>query len=192
MSSSNKAKELSNWCLLKYKGLEGDVNNGMFEERIRTSQIVDFKNGVFTTATGSRYTLGTVEGSYDKLFPNALWRTWDSFNQQFNNGKVYPPEQDDPDFDYKSLWWLHWIQRLPKSDRRRQLAESLKDDWQVYHPSIRDWVNGNACDAIDGLAFYGWPVRLGEMDMTPDEVFTLKRSAELCLPHYRSLAPPFS
>jgi hypothetical protein len=51
---------------------------------VTTSYISGFKDGVFTTASGSEYILGEVDPEYEKEFPNAFERIVKKAQEQFN------------------------------------------------------------------------------------------------------------
>lgn len=89
--------KLENWSLrvthdpytppeLREKVLMGCVYGHENQERfydgkcIQTSIIINIKNGVVETNSGSLYELGEVDPEYEKMFPDALKRMGEMFD----------------------------------------------------------------------------------------------------------------
>ena len=54
---------------------------------IKTSRIISYRNGVFKTASGSAYVLGTVNPAYEAKYPNA-------YSQLVTMAERYLPEAE--------------------------------------------------------------------------------------------------
>jgi len=85
---------LENWSLTDKPSdpsviyLQGNVyGNPRFSDGfyIHTTRIVAYKDGVFTTKSGSQYTLGEVDKEYEKTYPNATERVYTSAQEAFKN-----------------------------------------------------------------------------------------------------------
>lgn len=65
-------------CSLHFKGFA--YGHPKYEDGypIVTTRIVSYKDGIFTTYSGSQYELGTVDPDYEKVYPNALDRVFES------------------------------------------------------------------------------------------------------------------
>ena len=79
---------LNNWAVIQFESeytppemialhFKGNVfGHPKFKDGspIITTEIVSYKNNIFTTYSGSQYKLGEVDPEYEKIFPNALER----------------------------------------------------------------------------------------------------------------------
>ena len=92
-------KRLENWCLVSINSpydapetidlvLQGEVfNHPRFADgtQVHLSRIVGFKNEVIKTYSGSEYTLGNVNEEYEKKFPNAKARLFETLSEVYKN-----------------------------------------------------------------------------------------------------------
>ena len=93
---------LNNWCIIddeeKYTSPQNyflrfigiSFGHPAFEDgtAIKTGRIISYKNGVFTTGSGSQYILGKVNDEYEINYPHAYSQLVEMAEQYLQEGRI--------------------------------------------------------------------------------------------------------